>query len=1100
MKCLLKQLLIFSIALGCPYIMAAENLIANGAVNVQMNDSRKITGIVRDATSQPIIGAAVTVPGTTIGAVTDIDGTFELSIPNDISSVSITCIGFKEVTLELGSGSSYDVLMAEDNEFLEEVVVVGYGTQKKVNLTGSVSNVSFDNVGTKSRPMFSASQALTGAVSGLQVMQSSGDPYSENFSFNIRGTGTLNAAGPLILVDGMEQSINNVNPSDIASITVLKDAASCSIYGNRGANGVILVTTKNGASGKVSVSYDGTFSFDQPFKIIHTVSNYARYMELMNESAQNIGSANLFSEFTINQWREAEKDPDGIALSGYPNYVAYPNTDWWDEIYQNNWMQKHSLSVNGSTDKSGYNISLSYINNPGIVDNTGYQRYFGRVNVYSDVTKWLRVGARMWGYHTDRETGDSRALADMGTQKMVPGVYPYYNGMYGAPEANEEDPQSHNPLWDINRTRGYNKYTQVFTNWYAKVKFLKYFSYNIDLYYKDYREEKQAIDNDFGKFSFSSDQWIAPVKDPAELYTSMFYKRENQYKLSQLLNYNQSIKGGHDVSAMIGYEEQHFVARHTEAKKLGLQDSSIGDLNSATKPYATNGYQSEWGARSVFARFNYSYKERYLFEANVRADASSRFAPGHRWGVFPSFSAGWRLSEEKFMENAKNVDNLKIRLSWGQLGNNSIGNYEWQSNYSQGKYVIGNSLTSGIAITQIANQELSWEKTGVANVGIDFGFFNNRFTGSVDAYHKLTTGILYKPSMKMVMGNASGPRQNIANVTNQGVELELGWKDSVGKDFNYGITANFSYNRNRVTKYKGRLENGWTEDADGNRIYKTNIGDVSTGSTKRVIEGHQIDEWYLPDVYKGSGDYWNNDGSVNIEGGPRDGMIRTTEDMKWIRAMMDAGYAFYPKQKISKDGIWYGEYIYADANGDGIYGNTYDSRFQGTSMTPKFNYGLQFYANWKGIDFSMTWSGAAGFSLYYYRMASNASSTIYGYAISDRIADDHYFFDPKNPTDPRTNITSRNPRLSNLSGNDQSSAASSLHLEKGDFLKLKNITLGYSLPEKWMKKIHAQTIRVYASGENLFAITGFSGMDPEMRSVAGYSTMRQFALGLNITF
>lgn len=1070
-----------------------------GSLAAVQDASRRISGKIVDRTGAPVIGASVMVPGTLQGAVSDMDGNFSLDVEAGVSVLDVSCIGYAAYRLELGDGNVYEIVLSEDRELLDEVVVVGYGTQKKVNLTGSVASMSFESIGTTSRPMFNASQALAGAIPGLQVMQGSGNPYNEGFSYNIRGTGTLNSSGPLILVDGMEQSIGNINPADIASITVLKDAASCAIYGNRGANGVILVTTKSGEEGKVSISYDLTFSYDEPFKIIHTVSNYAQYMELMNESSYNVGGSDLFSHITINQWREAEKDPNGIADSGYPNYVAYPNTDWWDEIYQNKWMQKHSLSVNGKSGKVGYNMSLAYINNPGIIENTGYKRYFGRVNVYADVTDWLTVGTRIWGYLTDREKGNVGSLTSLDTQKMVPGVYPYYNGMYGAPEANEEDPQSHNPLWDMNLTRGYNKHTQLFTTWYAKVKFLKYFSYDINLYYKDYREEQQSIDTDYGKYSFSTDQWVAAPKDPKELYTYMYYNRENHYKLTQLLNYHQTVRS-HDISAMLGYEEEHFVQRNGSLQKLGLQDASIGDPSSAATPYASSGSGYEWGARSVFARVNYALKERYLFEANVRVDGSSRFAPAYRWGVFPSFSAGWRISEEPFLKSTHWIDNLKIRASWGQLGNNAIGNYEWQSTYGAANYVVGNTVNSGIAITSIANVALEWEKTSVANVGVDFSFFNNRFTGSVDAYDKLTTGILYRPDMYMVMGTASAPRQNIADVSNRGIEVELGWKDSIGKDFYYGITANVSFNRNRVTKYKGELVAGWSEDPEGNPVYSTNIGDVSTGSTTRVIEGHQINEWYLPDVYKGSGRYWNADGSVNKDGGPRDGMIRTVDDMKWLRAMVEAGYTFYPSQNIGKAGLWYGEYIYADANGDGIYGNSYDSVFQGTSTTPKYNYGLQFYAGWKGIDLSVSLSGAAGFSIYYYRMASNSSATIYGYTIAESVAEDHYFFDPKNPDDPRTNITSKQPRLSNLSGNDQSSASSSLHLEKGDFLKLRNVTIGYTLPEKISKKIKAQSIRVFASGENLCAITGFSGMDPEMRATAGYSTMRQYALGLNVTF
>jgi len=1062
--------------------------------------NRTIMGTVLEEGGEPAIGAAVVIPGTSEGTITDIDGKYVFTIPADVKELEVFSQGFITQRFTLGAESVYDITLKEDRLQLEESVVVGYGVQKKVNLTGAVTAMSFEAVSTKSRPMFNASQALAGAIPGLQVMQGSGDPYSESFSLTVRGQGTLNSSGPLVLVDGMQQNLSNVDPNDIASISVLKDAASCAIYGNQGANGVILVTTKNGGSdGKVSLSYNATFSFDQPFKIIHTVSNYARYMELMNESAVNVGQPAPFSQFTIDQWRAAEADPFGRAATGYYNFAAYPNTDWWEEIYQNKWMQKHSLTLSGSANKVGYNISFSFTDNPGIIENTGYKRFFARVNVFSDVTSFLRVGARVWGYDTDLEKGNTGSLTSINTQKMVPGVFPYWNGMYGGPEANEEDPQSHNPLYDMNTSRGYRKNTQLFTNFYAKVKFLKHFSWDTDFFYKDFRSETQSIDTGIGKYSFSQGQWVAQPVANEELHTSMSYNRENQYKLTTTLNYSQSF-GRNDVTALLGYEQAHFGQRTGSLNKKGLQDPSIGDASSATEPYDADGGGTEYASRSFFGRVNYAFANRYLLEANIRFDGSSRFAPGHRWGIFPSFSAGWRICEEDFMKGLREtVNNLKLRLSWGQLGNNAISNYESQSIYSTANYSFGGEVTSGLAIKSIANELLTWETTSIANAGLDFGFLKGRLSGSVDAYRKYTDGILYRPDMLMVMGNATGPRENLAAVSNTGVELELSWKDTKG-DLSYGITVNGAYNYNRVEKYRGQLERGWTTDDEGNRVYKTNIGDVSTGSSNRILEGHMINEFYLPSVYKGSGQYWNADGSANPDGGPRDGMIRTVDDMMWVRAMIAQGYSFYPSQSVRKDGLWYGEYLYADTNGDGIYGNSYDADFCGTSTTPKFNFGLNAYLNWKGIDFSMSWSGAAGFSIYYYRLATNSSATIYGYTIADDVANDHYFFDPKNPDDPRTNLTSKRPRLSYLSGNDQSSASSTLHLERGDFIKLRNVTIGYTLPQKWTRKVFIQSLRVFATGENLFAITGFTGMDPEMRATAGYSTMRQWAFGVNVNF
>ena len=1064
---------------------------------------RIITGTVTDNLKEPLIGVNIMVKGTTTGIITDINGSFSIQVDAPNPVLVISYIGYITQEVNVGERQNLNIALQPDELSLDEVVVVGYSTQKKVNLTGSVSTVNFEEM--ESRPVTDVSQMLNGASPGLQIMQSSGRPYDESFSYNIRGVGTLNSSGPLILVDGMEQSISMVNPSDISSVSILKDAASCAIYGNRGANGVILITTKNGTEGKISISYDGTFSYNEPFKTIHTISDYVRYMQLMNESAYNLGNSEMFSQSSIDTWKAAGADPNGIAASGYPNYVAYPNTDWWDEIYTKQWMQNHTVSINGKDSRTGYSMSFSFIDNPGVIKKTGYSRYMGRVNLYSDVTDWLRVGTRTWGNVTDRDvssSGQDDFFNTINTQKMLPCTYPFYDGKYGAPEGPEDDPQSHNPLWDMALVDGHDKYTQLYTDWYAQVKFLKHFTYNFDFYYKDLRREKKTVDTSIGKYSFSKDAYSTGAADPSTLYSYMYYTRTNETKLNHLMNYNQSF-GWHDVSAMIGYEEQKFQYRVTDVNKLGLTDAGINDLDAATTPYSTKGNGIEYASRSVFGRVNYAYKSKYLFEFNLRYDGSSRFAPDERWGTFPSFSAGWRITEENWLKSAQWLTNLKLRASYGKLGNNTLGtnkdldgNYEWQSVYSNANYSTGQALTSGIAITSIANAFLTWEETAVTNGGLDFGFLDNKLTGNVDVYNKLTTGILYRPDMYMAMGNAEAPRENIAEVTNRGVEFELGWRDNIGKDFSYNVRGQFSFNKNFVSKYKGKLKKDWNAD---HTEYSSNIGDVSTGNTERVIEGRQINEFYLPDVYKGNGSYFNPDGSVNINGGPRDGMIRSENDMQWLQAMQDAGYTFQPYNTVAKNALWYGEYIYADANGDGIYGNSYDSEFQGTSKTPKYNFGLYASANWKDFDFSMNWGGAAGFSIYYYDRSRNSSETTYGYAIPDNVANNHYFYDPANPSDPRTNITSKQPRLANVSG-AQSAASSSLHLEKGDFIKLRNLTLGYTLTKEISRKFYVERLRVYATGENLFAITGFSGPDPEMRTAVGYSTMRQYAFGVNVTF
>ncbi len=1057
--------------------------------SAQQSNRITVTTVVKDNVGA-LPGVGVVVKGTTNGTMTDENGSATLNNVPANGTIVVSYLGYTTVEVPVNGRAQIAVTMEEDALALEETVVVGYDVQKKVNLTGSVSAVDFDKVATKSRPMVNATQTLTDASPGLQVMQGRGMPGDEAISMNIRGIGTLNSSGPLVLVDGIEQGINSVNPADIANVSILKDAASCAIYGNRGANGVILVTTKNGSKdGKISVEYNGNFAYSEPFKVIHTVENYVDYMNLFNEARDNTGRPHIYSDSNIEKWTAASKDPNGKLSpdQAYPNYVAYPNIDWWDYIYLNQWQQTHSVTINGKEKRSGYTMSFGYTDNPGVVRNAGYKRFNGRVNLYSDVTDWLRVGTRISGNRTNHDVSSmsSGFFGSLSTQKMVPATYPMYDGKYGAPECDQEDPQSHNPLWDADGNVGHDYRTLLVTDWYAQVKFLKHFTYNFDYYYTDNRREKKTAPKPLGKYSFQKNAYTTGADDPSTLYTYMYYTRSNQYKMVNTLNYMQTF-GSHDVSALLGYEEQEYDYRMTDVSKLGLTDASVNDLNAAANPYSTSGYGDGYTARSWFGRVNYAFKNRYLFEANFRYDASSRFAPDYRWGFFPSFSAGWKISDEPWMQNFTNLNNLKLRASWGKLGNNSVGYYAWQSVYNTANYAYGSALANGIAVTSIPNSAIQWEETAVTNLGLDFGFFNGRLSGSIDAYNKLTTGILYAPNISYIYGFNGAPTMNLAEVTNRGVELEVEWKNSIGSDFNYSIRGNVAYNKNWVSKYKGKL----AED-------KSNLGDVSTGGNNRVLEGHEINEWYLPTVYKGTGTYFNG-GAVDPNGGPKDGMIRTEQDLQWVQAMKAAGYSFQPQNTVSNQALWYGEYIYADNNGDGFYGNANDAEFQGMSTTPKWNFGLSASASWKGIDFSMMWGGSAGFSTYYLVTCQNSSSLVSGYAIPDRVAYDHYFFDPSNPSDPRTNLTSKNPRL--MENNSQSTTASTKWLYDASFLKLRNVTLGYTLPQNLTRKFFVEKLRFFASGENLFALTSFPGMDPEMRTGVGYSTLRQYSLGVNVTF
>ncbi|MDM8339129.1 TonB-dependent receptor [Mediterranea massiliensis] len=1054
-----------------------------------------ITGTVTDANGEPLIGVNVVVKGTSTGAITDLNGAFTVNGKQGDVLV-FTYIGMESQEIAF-RGTPLRVSMKDDSQALDEVVVVGYGSQKKVNLTGSVATVDFSDE-TLSRPVTTVASALSGMVAGLNVMQTSSKPNSESSSIKIRGTGTLNDSSPLILVDGMEMDLNNVNPNDVASISVLKDAASCAIYGNRGANGVILVTTKKGSDGKINVSYSGKFSYNTPAKLNRMVSNYADYMEFINEASDNAGEASVFAQTTIDQWREAEKNPNGISESGYPNYVAFPNTDWYDAVYNPKWMQEHSITLTGAEKRTRYSLSATYINNPGLVVNSGMKKYYMRSNIESQVTNFLAVGLNAWGYHTDQERNDVDALNGLQMQKSTPGTYPYYDGKYGSPEALEEDPVAANPAYFLNNSDGYYKTTKFFVNPYIKIDFLKDFHLTSNFYYDHYRAEHLWHNSDYReRFSFQRGETMntPPTSDILEEYTVKSYYDGNQsWKNTTTLNWEHLFAKKHDVNVLLGYEEYRKWSRTTDISKKGMLDTSLIDFDALTEPDYISGGSTEFSSRSWFGRVSYAYESRYLLEINARYDGSSRFSPENRWGFFPSFSAGWRISEESFMKGLSWLDNLKLRVSWGQLGNNSIGNYEWQATYNTAPhYSFGGLEVPGIGMGSFANYNLEWETTTVTNVGIDFTALKNRFSGTLEFYNKLTDGILYNPTLSPTLSGFGSPRQNIAEVTNRGVELTLSWNDRI-RDFSYSISGNFSYNKNEVTKYKGKLERGWSQNT-----YYTNIGEVSTGTLQRIVEGHMINEFYVLNIYNGDASYFNADGGVNPHGGPKDGMIRTEGDMKWLEAMVAAGYTFYPKQGIGKNKIWYGDIIYADTDGDGIYGDEDDKDFQGYNKTPKYYFGLQASAFWKGFDFSMNWSGAAGFKINWYQTGENSNITWFGYGVGKDIAYDHYYYDPENPSDPRTNTTSKNPRLT-MDKSAQTSVQGQHILHNGNYLKLKNLTIGYTLPKSLTKSIYLENVRFYVSGENLLTITKFDGIDPEMMSGTGYAPMRQYAFGVNVTF
>lgn len=1066
---------------------------------VHAQQNIKITGQVLDESREPLIGATVIDTNTRHGVVTDSNGNFVIVASPD-AELSISYIGYATQNVPIKSRTRIEIKLEPEFTAFDELVVIGYGVQKRVNLTGAVSSVDYAKEA-KSRPVTTTAQLMAGMNAGMNVRQASGMPGNEDVTMRIRGIGTLNNSSPLVIVDGFESSISSVNPDDIETVSILKDAASSAIYGNRGANGVVLITTKKGEKDKINISYNGMFAYQEPENVLGVISNYADYMEFMNESAENIEAASLpFSQSMIDLWLEKEKDPNGIADSGYPNYVAYPNVDWMRAMYEKNLYQRHNITANGLTDKTNYLISMSYTDNPGVIAQTAVERIQLRTNVSSKVTDWLEIGTRLWGYRSERELSNLGSASDY-MSRAVPGIYPYYDGKYGWMENPEQSSTSRNNLYFIKRFDGASKIHYINATAFANIDLPFDIKYQVAYNY-DWRNANQRQHGKLGDaWSFSRNEVAYSYNDPSIL-TMMITNTHNMSSTFQnSLSWAGSFDKKHDVSAMVGFESIYSHTESNASSKKGILTEMLWEFDTMTEMNNITGTQNDYASASVFGRANYAYDNRYLMEVNLRYDGSSRFARESRRGLFPSISAGWRVSQEAFMEDS-GIDNLKLRASWGKLGNSFIDNYAYQATYSSTIYSFGNKLVNG-TVSSLSNNLLEWETTTSANIGLELGILKNRLSFELDYYNKVTDGILYKAPIFATIGMKSPPFQNLCEVTNNGFEVTLGWKDRV-KDFRYGVSVNFTRNYNEVTKYNGRLKAGWVTDENGVRTYQTNLGDVSTrGANTITMEGKLINEFYLLNTYNGDGSHFFQDGSVNPNGGPNDGMIRTESDMQWLQAMVSSGNMFLPNQTISSTGIWYGDYIYADVNGDGIYGNENDYSFQGTSATPKYYYGFQANFEWKGFDLSMSWAGAGGSSMYWYYLGLNSYATGPTWTIGKDIAYDHYFYNPNDPNDPRTNLTSKHGRLTYTSRASQSggTVASNHWLYSTDYLKLKNITFGYTLPKKWINKLHLSNVRIFANGENLFTITDYPGLDPEFSDTMNYyAALRQYSIGININF
>ena len=751
--------------------IGSVNPIYDSHVASPQQNKVTINGTVTDA-SGTVIGAAVVEKGTTNGTVTDIDGKFTLNVPSN-ATVVISYIGYQNYEFKVGNQRTFNIQLKEDTQKLDEVVVVGYGTQKKVNLTGSISTLKTEDI--EARPVTNVSQALAGMAAGVTVTSSSNQPGNDNADIKVRGQGTLNTSSPLIIIDGVEAGINTVNPADIESMTVLKDAASAAIYGSRAANGVILITTKKGKEGSMKVEYNGYVSFASIRKTLTPVSNYADYMELMNESYANSNMGAPFSQESINAWRaDAGKNP-----------LQYPNTDWVDATFSNSTATNHAISMSGGTDKLRFYGSFGYSDTPGVMPNAGYTKYSGRLNLDADIKPWLNMGMQVNGYVSDMDpaakyTSSGTTVDDIFTyaSATTPGmVFIAPDGRIGAVANSEDYSQcnTNNPYARANSVSGNIRKNNIRARFYGTIKPFKGFSVTGSYSYELTDEDRNRKPNWVQGWNFQTETVTYTNEGRTSLYN--YNGKVERYFNDVVARYNNKFFNDKlDFSIMAGASQELYRSKSFNATKYDLVDLSLNTLSAATGDASASGGLTEWSMRSYFGRINLSWADKYLAEFNLRADGSSRFQKNERWGYFPSGSVAWRMDQEAFMEDLKEkgLSNLKLRASYGELGNNSVGNYESQSTYATSNYVLGNSLATGLAITSIANSLLTWETTQVTDFGLDFGLFDNRLTGTFDYFYKKTKDILISLPAPGVHGTASIPTVNSAIVSNKGFEFTLG--------------------------------------------------------------------------------------------------------------------------------------------------------------------------------------------------------------------------------------------------------------------------------------------------------------------------------------
>ena len=1011
---------------------------------------RTVSGVVYDSDGLPVIGAGVMVKGSLHGTVTDEDGRWTLELEDDNVTLEISSMGYQSQSVAVKGRSDFTVTLTSDTQYLDEVVVVGYGTQKKVNLTGSVSMVTSEDMA--SRPVSNMSSGLQGLLPGVTVVNASGQPGASGTTIRVRGVGTIGNANPLILIDGIEGDLSTINPEDIESVSVLKDAASASIYGARAANGVLLVTTKKmndnpgAAKDNAKVTFGAYAGIQTPTRLPQ-MCDAIEFMTLDNEARQNVGTAIGWLE---DSFKKVTDNTD-------PNYFA--NTDWLDEVLNSYApQQNYSLSLNGGIGSSGYMLSYRYFDQKGLTvgSSTGEQRHNVRFKMNTRLIDRLTLSSNI-SYTSRKVTSPINSLTSGGgaiynAMRIAPNApVRYTDGTWAYGGGNT------NPVAILNDGGRSNVSTEEFSLLEVlKLDILK--GWDVTATYN------LTSTNGYKDILKKTITFVNPEDKSVNVYAS-----PNSLKNVDLKNVQQTFIiqsnfditfGKHNVSGVAGMSQEWYEARMFEASRTNLSTEFEPTLNLGDpSTMSNNATYSSWALRSGFGRVSYNYDERYLLEANIRYDLSSRFHKSVRGGWFPSVSAGWRISEEHFMSFAKSiVDNLKIRGSWGMLGNQYVGSsdYPYMSvleAFTSGLSLIGTSASTGYAPSTLANPNLTWEHIKMVNAGVDVALLQNRLTMSFDWFNKDTEGILLKLNYPAQIGPKPS-EQNAGKVNNRGWEFDLNWRDQRG-EFYYGIGFNISDVKNKIVDLAG------------------NAPDLS-GYQIRMV-GYPIDAFY---GYKAIG-------------------LMTPEDFK-ISDTQNHNYSLPKVPVILGNDYQPGDIKYEDISGpdgkpDGRITPEYDKVVLGSNI-PRYTYTVRGDLGWKGIDFSFVIQGVGKCDGYLEGTARHAFQDMAAYPQKVHLERYNVVTNP----DPNALY----PRLTYNTGFNQNTF-STYWLENASYMRLKNVQIGYTFPEKWMKKARIDNLRVYLSGDNLLTVSDFFyAYDPETPVSKGgyYPQVKTVVLGLNITF